>query len=246
MAVHVSIHDVSPVWSDEVRRALDLCASAGARPALLVVPDYHGRSLLTDDPAFCDRLRELQTAGHEVHLHGLLHQAAAPQTPAGLGERVRHVVAQRILSAGEAELAGLTEAEGVTRIARGEGILREAGLRVDGYVAPAWVMPRWLLPALAARGVRYTEGRLRVFDPAAGRSRPSLVLNWATRSPSRMLTSAAWCRVARPARALLPTRIAIHPSDLRSRAIAGEVRSALAWARGDFVATGSDLVRGPA
>ncbi|MGH7438425.1 MAG: DUF2334 domain-containing protein [Polyangiaceae bacterium] len=242
MPVHVSIHDVSPGWSDEVRRAIDLCATAGARPALLVVPDYHGRGLLTDDPTFCERLRELQATGHEVYLHGLLHRAATTPAPARLAEHVEHVIAQRLLSAGEAELAGLSGTEGLDRIERGERILRDAGLRIDGYVAPAWVMPAWLVPALAARGVRYTEGRLRVYDPAAGRSRPSLVLNWATRSRARMLTSAAWCRLARPARALLPTRIAIHPADLRSRAIADEIRSALSWARGDYVATGTELV----
>jgi predicted deacetylase len=243
MAVHVSIHDVSPVWSDEVLRAIALCKDAGARPALLVVPDFHGRAPLSGDSVFCDRLRRLQVLGHEIYLHGLLHMAPPAPVSATVGQRIQWTVAQRALSAGEAELAQLDEAEGTRRIAEGERLLRDAGLRIDGYVAPAWVMPGWLLPALSARGIRYTEGRLRVYDVAEGRSRPSLVMNWATRSRTRLLASAAWCRLARPARSLLPTRIAIHPADMRSRVAEREVRMALAWATGDFVESGADLLR---
>ena len=75
MAVHVSIHDVSPSCAHEVEAAIELCAAVGAFPALLVVPDFHGRSPLLGDPRFCERLRELQALGHEVYLHGLLHQS---------------------------------------------------------------------------------------------------------------------------------------------------------------------------
>ena len=38
MAVHVSIHDVSPAWRDEVELALEATHAHGVRPALLVVP----------------------------------------------------------------------------------------------------------------------------------------------------------------------------------------------------------------
>src|SRR5579872_2749662 len=104
MPVHVSIHDVSPAWSDEVLRAIALCADTGARPALLVVPNFHGRSPLLGDGAFCQRLRQLQAAGHEIYLHGLVHMAQP--SPAGLAplERIRWTLAQRVLSGGEAEL----------------------------------------------------------------------------------------------------------------------------------------------
>ena len=46
MPVHVSIHDVSPAWKDEVEAALAMCHGAGAKPALLVVPNYHARAPL--------------------------------------------------------------------------------------------------------------------------------------------------------------------------------------------------------
>lgn len=85
MPVHVSIHDVSPAWTDEVEAALDLCASAGVRPALLVVPNFHGRAPLLDDARFCARLRGLQAAGHEIYLHGFFHRSRERYEAGGAG-----------------------------------------------------------------------------------------------------------------------------------------------------------------
>jgi predicted deacetylase len=241
VAVHVSIHDVSPASKDQVEAALELCDAAGACPALLVVPDYHARSPLLDDASFCDRLRALQALGHEIYLHGLTHQSGE-QYDAGSGRgRLAWLLAQRLVSNREAEMADVSPTEGRARIEQGERVLREAGLRVDGFVAPAWSMPRWLLPALAQRGCRFTEDHLRVYDPAGGRVTPSVVLNWATRSPTRLLSSIAWCRLARHGRTWLPARIAIHPADMGVLAVRREIEGMLAWGRGDFVSRGADL-----
>ena len=75
MPVHLSIHDVSPAWASEVELALEYSADAGARPALLVVPNFHGEWPLLEHPEFCARLRELQASGHEIFLHGFYHAA---------------------------------------------------------------------------------------------------------------------------------------------------------------------------
>jgi predicted deacetylase len=241
MPTHVSIHDVSPAWSNEIDDALRLCHSFGVSPALLVVPNFHGRAPLLEAPSFCARLRELQAAGHEIYLHGYLHQSRLRFDPASGQRRVAWWIAQRVVSGGEAEMSDVPALEGQRRIEEGERVLREAGLRIDGFVAPAWSMPRWLLPWLGRRDYRFTESHLRVFDPAGGRSRASVVLNWATRSPARLISTVAWCRLARHGRALLPTRIAIHPGDMRPRLVRDEVRQQLAWARGDVVARGVDL-----
>jgi predicted deacetylase len=241
MPVHVSIHDVSPAWSVEVDRALALCADAGAVAALLVVPDFHGQWPLREHPAFCERLRRLQRSGHEVYLHGFRHRAPPPPPDSTLRERAASILWQRVVSAGEAEVAQMSEAEGHRSVASGLRVLDAAGLRADGYVAPAWAMPPWLLRVLSDLGVRYTEGHVRIYDLRGGRSRASVVLNWATRSAGRLLSSALWCRAIRPARALLPVRIAIHPGDMRARRAEREVRATLAWARGDFVRGSAEL-----
>ena len=242
MPVHVSIHDVSPAWADEVEAAIALCASVDVRPALLVVPDFHGRAPLLEDARFCARLRELQAAGHEVYLHGFFHRSGEHYDPARTPSRLGWLFAQRVASGGEAEMSDVSTEEGRDRVERGERVLRSAGLRIDGFVAPAWSMPRWLLPLLGQRGYRFTEDHLRVYDPAAGRARASVVLNWATRSPARLVSTLAWCRIAKYARPLAPARIAIHPADMRYRVVRGEIERLLRWASGDVVPRGVDLL----
>ncbi|MBX3188292.1 MAG: polysaccharide deacetylase family protein [Labilithrix sp.] len=245
MAVHVSIHDVSPAWEREVETALEMTHAAGVRPALLVVPDFHGRAPLLAHPAFCERLRRLEAEGHEIYLHGYYHRAgASPPRDGGssLRDRAAWLFAQKVVSGGEAELSDVSRDEARKRMDDGERVLREAGLTVRGYVAPAWSMPRWVLPLLAERGYAFTEDHTRVYDPRGGRSRASLVLNYASRTPARLLSSVAFCRLARPARRLVPARIAIHPADMRVALLRSETASLLAWARGDFVDAGSALL----
>lgn len=231
MPVHVSIHDVSPAWEREVDVALDVAHEHGVKPALLVVPDFHGRAPLAEHPRFLEKLRALEADGHEIYLHGFYHRAE------GGG-----FFAQKIVSAGEAEMSAVTRDEARRRLDDGERVLTDAGLTIRGYVAPAWSMPRWVLPLLAERGYAFTEDHVRIYDPAAGRSRASVVLNFASRTPGRLFSSVAWCRVARPARKLLPARIAIHPADMRFALLRRETESLLRWARGDFVATGRELL----
>jgi predicted deacetylase len=245
MPVHVSIHDVSPAWSREVEVALALCRAAGIKPALLVVPNFHRTAPLERDADFCARLRALQADGHEVYLHGFFHQSADRYTGASGGGRLEWLVAQRVVSGGEAEMSDISEPVGRARIEEGERVLQRAGLSIDGFVAPAWSMPSWLLPLLAARGVRFTEDHTHVYDPLGGRARASMVLNWATRSPGRLLSTVAYCRagahVATWARAVLPARIAIHPADMRFRLVRSEVERLLGWAKGDVIPRAANL-----
>jgi predicted deacetylase len=236
LPVHVSIHDVSPAWEREVDVALDVCHEHHVRPALLVVPDFHGRAKLSDHPAYCEKLRALQATGHEIYLHGYYHRA---QHLGGAGSYFR----QKVVSAGEAEFAAVSEDEAKKRLDDGERMLRDAGLSIRGFVAPAWSMPRWVLAMLGVRGYGFTEDHLRIYDPAKKTSRASLVLNFASRTPGRLFSSAAWCRIARPARRVVPARIALHPADMRFALLRSETSSLLRWAEGDFVESGADLFR---
>jgi predicted deacetylase len=242
MPVHVSIHDVSPAWEHEVELALEVAHAHGVRPALLVVPDFHGRASLAEHPAYAERLRALQSSGHEIYLHGYYHRARTERSALGVAERARHAFAQKIVSGGEAEFSDVSPEEARQRLDDGERMLRDAGLAIRGFVAPAWSMPAWVLALLGERGYSFTEDHTRIYDPASGRSRASVVLNYASRTPGRLLSSVAWCRIARPARRLLPARIAIHPADMRYALLRGEIESLLAWGAGDFVATGTALL----
>ncbi len=243
MAVHVSIHDVSPAWADEIDLALSYCEDAGVRPALLVVPNFHARWPLGEHPEYVARLRRMQARGHEIFLHGFFHKAGLSEAlpgqdgkPAGL----RRAFAQHVQSGGEAEMSDVSRAEATRRLDDGERVLRDAGLSIDGYVAPAWSMPSWLLPMLRERGYRFVEDHTHVYG--ASEQRASLVLNYASRTRAKLISSVAFCRLARPARRFLPTRVAIHPADMKHAVLRHEVRGLLAWARGDFVERGLDLL----
>ncbi len=253
MPVHVSIHDVSPAWEREVELALEMTRDAGVRAALLVVPNFHGRAPLSEHPRFAERLRQLQAEGHEIYLHGYFHRAGrafdlgAPPVrsePSGasLSARVRHAFAQKVVSAGEAEFSDVSPEQAVERLTHGEQMLADAGLTIQGFVAPAWSMPAWVLGLLSKRGYRFTEDHTRVYDPARGTSRASVVLNYASRTPARLFSSVAYCRMARPARRFLPARIALHPADMRFALLRAETASLLEWARGDFVDEGRALL----
>jgi predicted deacetylase len=165
----VSIHDVSPAWKREVEDALEVAHAHGVRPALLVVPNFHGRAPLDGDPEFCARLRELQAEGHEIYLHGFYHRAEGDnEDGAATGSRLRWFFRQKIVSAGEAEFAAVSPREAERRLDDGRKMLDNVGLSPSGFVAPAWSMPSWLLPMLGARGYGFAEDHLRVYDPAAG------------------------------------------------------------------------------
>jgi len=140
--------------------------------------------------------------------------------------------AQKIASAGEAEFADLAREEGERRIDEGTALLKDLGLAPSGFIAPAWQMARWVLPALASRGFHYAEDHLHVYDPAGGRRKRSLVLNFASRTPARLWSSVAFVRAATPLRRVLRTRIAIHPGDMRSDFLRREVGRVLSRSRG--------------
>jgi predicted deacetylase len=243
--LHVSIHDVSPAFSDEVRLALRMCHSRGLKPALLVVPNFHAQAPLVQAPEFCAELRELQRDGHEVFLHGYYHRTTVGEREAmsaqGLAGRATTLVSQSVVSGNEAECSLLTHRELESRIANGEGILAEVGLAIDGFVPPAWGLQPSLEDMLARRGYRYLEERLAVVDPVARRRRRSLVLNFASRNAERIASTVAFCRVARPLAALTPTRIALHPKDLHVTLLRHETENLLDWARERRVGRAPDL-----
>ena len=57
MSLLVSIHDVTPALAEGVERLWALCAVRALRPALLVVPDWHGAWPLESHPDFVGWLR---------------------------------------------------------------------------------------------------------------------------------------------------------------------------------------------
>ena len=87
MSLLVSIHDVTPALADGVMRLWSLCAERGVRPALFVVPNWHGAWPLDAHPVFVAWLRARADDGAEIVLHGDRHDEVG--LPRRLGDRLR-------------------------------------------------------------------------------------------------------------------------------------------------------------
>ena len=188
MSLLVSIHDVTPALEAGVRRLWEMCAARGVSPALLVVPDWHGEWPLQRHPRFVRWLLDRAAAGAEIVLHGECH------TPA--------------------EFKTLDRAGARSRIDRGIGSLRAAGLEPIGFVPPEWLAQEDGHAAARDAGLGFSEDdqHIRLFP--GGRLIGSPAVRWSTRSAVRAWGSVA---VARgrwllQRRARFP-RLALHPED---------------------------------
>jgi len=205
----VSLHDVTPALEHGVLRLWELCAARGIQPALLVVPDWHGRWPLEAHPAFVRWLRDRAAEGAEVVLHGERHDEA------GLPRRAADRLRAWGRTDGEGEFLTLDGAGAAERIGRGVARLRALGLEPVGFVPPAWLAREAAHRAVGDAGLRFSEDdrSIRLFP--SGLRVGSPVVRWSGRTPLRARGSVAvaGARWALQRQARFP-RIALHPQDL--------------------------------
>ena len=209
MSLLVSIHDVTPALTDGVTQLWTLCAGRGVRPALLVVPDWHGEWPLESYPSFVAWLRARAGDGAEIVLHGERHDEAG--LPRGLGDSVRAWGR----TTREGEFLTLDGAAARARIARGLARLRALGLEPVGFVPPAWLAKAEGHQAVGGVGLAFSEDDRAIHLYPSGRRVPSPVVRWSARTPARAWGSVAVARArwTLQGRAPLP-RLAFHPQDL--------------------------------
>jgi len=203
------LHDVSPAFDNEIRQALEWARERGLRPALGVVPDWHGSWGLSNHPAFCGML-----GGHELLLHGYDHVARVE--PEGRIERLK----ARLLTDGEGEFHSLPFGRAVGRMERGLAVVEKAlGVRPDGFIAPAWLEHEDTGRAVYAAGMRFHEDHLRVRDLEKGdRFMPAVCFT--ARGLARAYASVGWAEAARRVvRRVRDVRVVLHPADFGSEMI---------------------------
>lgn len=213
MRLLVAIHDVTPAYAHQVETLWDICAARDITPALLVVPSWHGGFKLEDDARFCGWLRRAESRGAEIFLHGERHDEQGADRSAldemrALGRTAR-----------EGEFLTLPRVIARNRIARGLRRLRAVGLHPIGFVAPAWLGRADTHLAVRDLGLQYSEDTTFVHLHQRGTRLRSPVIRWSARGMFRAHASvavAAWARwlVREPL-----MRIALHPSDIRSRVV---------------------------
>ena len=237
-----SIHDVTGVHAERLDRLVPVVEAAvgPGRFALLVVPDFHKRGLLTGDPAFGRRLRGWADAGCEIFLHGFTHIDESEH--AGAAARWK---ASR-MTAGEGEFLGLSTQEAEARIAEGRDVVEQlTGRPIAGFVAPAWLYGEDSLAALAAQNIRMIEDHFRVWDPQNSMVfARGPVVTYASRSGARIASSILWSRLATVLLARASNvRLAVHPHDVDSPRLMREIMRALSvFARSHRPSAYADLV----
>jgi uncharacterized protein len=214
----VSIHDVTPALADGVARLWEICAARGVRPALLVVPDWHGRWPLEAHLPFVAWLRARAADGAEIVLHGERHDEVG--LPRSLGDTLRAWGR----TAREGEFLTLDEPAARERIARGRARLQALGLEPVGFVPPAWLAREAGHRAVGGTGLGFSEDERAILLFPSGRWLPSPVVRWSARTGVRAWGSVAVARArwTLQGRAPLP-RIAFHPQDLGHPATAASL-----------------------
>ena len=221
-----SIHDVSPRFESEVDVLLHLLKPhVDNRLAMLVIPNHWGEAPIRPGSTFATRLRNWADEGIEMFLHGFYHRDDSVH--AGAANRLR----ANVMTAGEGEFLGLSQAEASERIASGRKLLEDViGRGIDGFVAPAWLYGPGALQALSDSAVPIAEDHFRIWSPASGRQLArGPVITWASRTRARLASSLAAAAILRR----LPLdvlRIGVHPPDVNHDALVASIRQTFAKA----------------
>lgn len=242
MKLLVSLHDVAPPFARPLESLWRACADHGVRPALFVVPNWHGEHPLDDAPDFAAWIRARAADGAEVLLHGLRHDEVGSRR----GWRDRWRAMGR--TAREGEFLALDFAAASVRLHRGRAALERAGLSPLGFVPPAWLGRPSLRRAARVAGFAVTEDVAHVHDLQARRRIPSPVLRWSTRASWRVHASVVLSHARWTAQRTDPlVRIALHPLDWSSAVVQRDVLRSLARWRADRVPIGyRELLAQPA
>jgi len=214
----VSIHDVTPAHATGVERLWALCVARGLRPALLVVPDWHGEWPLERHAAFVAWLRARADDGAEIVLHGERHDEA------GAPRRLVDTLRAWGRTAREGEFLTLDGPAARERILRGRARLQALGLEPVGFVPPAWLAHDDVHRAAGGTGLAFSEDDRVIHLFPSGRRVPAPAVRWSARSPVRAWGSVAVARARWTLQGGAPlTRIALHPQDLAHPATAASI-----------------------
>jgi hypothetical protein len=177
---------------------------------MLVVPNHWGDAPIVRGSPFAARLRSWAERGFEMFLHGYYHRDESGHE--SRSDKVR----ARLMTAGEGEFLGLSQAEASARIAEGTSLLEDViGRPIAGFVAPAWLYGEGARHALTAARIPIAEDHFRVWSPPTGKQLASgPVITWASRTRMRLASSLAAAAALRhaPMRTL---RVGVHPPDIR-------------------------------
>ena len=249
----VSVHDVAPATLPATKAWATRLADPAVPLSFLVVPGpWRGSALSAagrDGEELAEWLRDRQSRGDEISLHGWCHRAdvRGGLLRAGTGS---------VLARGAAEFWALDRRESRERAAAGRAVLQRRGLTVRGFTPPGWLCSRSARAGLADTGLDYVTSHTGMTDLATARRwtapalchRPARAGANAGRAAAGMVIERAGAVPLRSSpllvRAGRSVRLALHPEDLTRAGLAElsvrAVRDCLA--AGAVPATYSDIL----
>lgn len=206
----VSLHDIAPSTRAAHEKIIAELARCGVRLfSLLVVPDYHHQGRAMEDRQFVTWLRDLETAGNEIVIHGYFHQRQRKPN-----ETTRDKFFTRLYSDDEAEFYDLDYNEALRRITTARDAFQAAGLKPRGFVAPAWLLSTDAVQAARDADIEYTTRLRTVRDLRSGEDFFAQSIVYSTRTHLRRVISRAWnATLARLMKGNPLFRISVHPPD---------------------------------
>lgn len=227
MTILLSLHDVAPPFARQLHELWSLCLGHGVRPALLVVPNWHGAHPLEQDRRFVDWLFARADQGARIFLHGERHDEAdrvrsATDALRAFGRTMR-----------EGEFLSLDYAAARASMERGRAVLARCGLSPIGFIPPSWLARTATREAARDLGFAIMEDDRRIHLLREGIALRSPAVRWSARSLWRARLSS----VAADARWQLQRdhpvlRIALHPMDIDNPETRQSVQRALErWLR---------------
>jgi predicted deacetylase len=216
----VSLHDIVPSSRDIAERILSELARRGVRVcSLLVVPDYHHQGSITQNQRFVSWLRELESDGHEIVIHGYFHER-----PRRARESLRGRFFTQFYTQDEGEFFDLDYAEALRRITLARDEFRGVGLKPHGFVAPAWLLGAEGERAARDAEMEYTTRLGTVRDLRSGEDFPAKSLVYSVRSQWRRTMSLVWNAGLRQIARHDPLlRLSIHPVDYSHPAVWAQI-----------------------
>lgn len=210
-SVLLVLHDVSPAsWADYRDFVHEVDALGSIAITWLVVPNFHKRHALEQDPGFCQMLEQRLNRGDELVLHGYYHcdDQPSPRTP-------RDYFIRRVYT-WEGEFYKLTAAQARTRLEAGIELFQRFGWPLHGFVAPAWLMSQGCREALRHLPLDYTSDARHFYRLADFQALPAPGIVWSAgtawrRSLSKVIGDFREMRLKQAA----TLRLGLHPVDMR-------------------------------
>jgi predicted deacetylase len=212
----VSLHDVAPSNRETAQKIISELANHGVRVcSLLVVPDYHHQGSAMEDPQFLSWLRELESQGHEIVIHGYFHERPRRQK-----ETPGQKVLTRFYTNDEGEFYDLDYEEALRRITAARDGFGRNGLTPRGFIAPAWLLGAEAERAARDAEMEYTTRFRTVRDLRSREDFPAWSIVYSVRSEWRRGTSLVWNAGLHLLLREKPlVRLSIHPPDYSYPAI---------------------------